>query len=380
MENKKLTKTIWEEKERSPREYYSIKSAAKLLDCEEEELLRRHDNEEITLAVELNEEIPAVISFYSDTKLFSDNNHIIDRIVIAENNHGKERVFPIKDSDGREKVFFIKVGYEEEIEHIKDEDGTEKLTINTTDDKGEKTTSVKKVISITNNDKEKAIQRLNTNKDTLKCLIAGSCFGISKVNMPLGYVRANVIKKDNATFYNEIFGCFISGIWGLCDERDIYHDLCDIDGFYTGVFSPIQASNEKIKSVIITFGDVKTISIDELIITRMDVEKIYDYGKLGQSIPKSGMIENQKVPDEPKKAHGNKIRYEKNREDLLKAALFILNKYPQECRGKKKDPSPLEWAKALLAHGKDPDVPVFTITNEQTITRRLREYLSNTVK
>ncbi|HBZ16790.1 MAG TPA: hypothetical protein DEO73_13640 [Pantoea sp.] len=63
-------------------------------------------------------------------------------------------------------------------------------------------------------------------------------------------------------------------------------------------------------------------------------------------------------------------RFAINREGLLKAAIYILSKYPDECRGEKKEISPEKWRDALMRHQNE--VPPLMVTNEEVILRHLR--------
>jgi N-acetylglucosamine-6-phosphate deacetylase len=63
-------------------------------------------------------------------------------------------------------------------------------------------------------------------------------------------------------------------------------------------------------------------------------------------------------------------RHASNRERLLKAAIYILSKYPDDCRGERKEISPEKWRDALMTHVSE--VPPLMITNEEVILRQLR--------
>jgi hypothetical protein len=59
-----------------------------------------------------------------------------------------------------------------------------------------------------------------------------------------------------------------------------------------------------------------------------------------------------------------------NREQFYKAAIHLLSKYPDECRGERKEVSPEKWRDCILAHKNE--IPVLTITGEDVMLRHLR--------
>lgn len=59
-----------------------------------------------------------------------------------------------------------------------------------------------------------------------------------------------------------------------------------------------------------------------------------------------------------------------NREKLFRSAIFLLSKYPDECRGKQKEISPERWKDCVLAH--QDEIPPLMITNEDVILKHLR--------
>jgi len=63
-------------------------------------------------------------------------------------------------------------------------------------------------------------------------------------------------------------------------------------------------------------------------------------------------------------------RHAINREGLLKSAVQILSKYPEECRGERKEISPEKWRDSILRHLNE--IPPLMITNEEVILRQLR--------
>lgn len=63
-------------------------------------------------------------------------------------------------------------------------------------------------------------------------------------------------------------------------------------------------------------------------------------------------------------------RFAINREGLLKSAIYILSKYPDECRGEKKEISPEKWRNSIIQHQNE--FPPLMVTNEEVILRQLR--------
>lgn len=63
-------------------------------------------------------------------------------------------------------------------------------------------------------------------------------------------------------------------------------------------------------------------------------------------------------------------RHAVNREGLLRSAIKILSKYPDECRGERKEISPEKWRDSIFRHKEE--IPPLMITNEEVILRQLR--------
>ncbi|MCL6376738.1 hypothetical protein EXT57_05100 [Pectobacterium brasiliense] len=108
---------------------------------------------------------------------------------------------------------------------------------------------------------------------------------------------------------------------------------------------------------------------DDLWITREQIEKLHQ--SKGGILPSyiTGGVEPASIKREAY-THGNAIHHAKNRESLLKSAIFILGKYPEECRGTKKELSPEKWADALLKH--QSEAPPFYTGSKTTIIKHLR--------
>ncbi|MFP2213713.1 MULTISPECIES: hypothetical protein [Enterobacter cloacae complex] len=58
------------------------------------------------------------------------------------------------------------------------------------------------------------------------------------------------------------------------------------------------------------------------------------------------------------------------REGLLKSAIYLLSKYPNECRGERKEISPEKWRDCIFNHLEE--IPALSITNEDVMLKHLR--------
>ena len=117
--------------------------------------------------------------------------------------------------------------------------------------------------------------------------------------------------------------------------------------------------------------DWYNVNSKDMYITHYELELLRSGGRhvnddpntnhLKQSVSSQGVIQsvNKRVE-----------RHAANREGLLKASIFILSKYPNECRGERKEISPEKWRDCLLKH-KD-EVPPLMITSAEVILKHLR--------
>ncbi|EAS1836552.1 hypothetical protein BW014_12465 [Salmonella enterica] len=64
-----------------------------------------------------------------------------------------------------------------------------------------------------------------------------------------------------------------------------------------------------------------------------------------------------------------------NREGLYKDAIYILSRYPDECRGEKKEISPGKWRECIFDHVKE--VEPLSIRNEETVLKKLQEAVNH---
>lgn len=112
---------------------------------------------------------------------------------------------------------------------------------------------------------------------------------------------------------------------------------------------------------------IAKISIDDLYLTRQQIEKIDNC--VGKEIPSyvNGGVEEPTPEARPSKIAEHHAR---NREGIFIAAIHVLAKYPEECRGEVKDINPDSWARAILNHGKE--VPTLFSDSHQVIMRKLQ--------
>lgn len=116
------------------------------------------------------------------------------------------------------------------------------------------------------------------------------------------------------------------------------------------------------------------ITIDDLWITANEVRRLLSYKGDFCDLPSVG-IKNIFYPTEQKtKPHRNTERHATNREGLLKSAIHLLSKYPEECRGEKKEISAEKWANCILKY--KGEIPPLMITNRDVIINKLREALN----
>ncbi|CAI2791788.1 Uncharacterised protein [Serratia grimesii] len=64
-----------------------------------------------------------------------------------------------------------------------------------------------------------------------------------------------------------------------------------------------------------------------------------------------------------------------NREMLLRSAICLLSKYPDECRGERKEISPEKWRDCIINHLDE--IPPLSIKNEAVILKHLRSATNN---
>lgn len=113
------------------------------------------------------------------------------------------------------------------------------------------------------------------------------------------------------------------------------------------------------------------IQTQDLFISRKTIIKLKEYFLKGESMPNhiNGLMP-QPTTKSIDTQHGNTERHAANREKLLKSAIYLLSKYPDECRGERKEISPEKWRECILLHKNE--IPPLVITNEDVILKHLR--------
>lgn len=115
------------------------------------------------------------------------------------------------------------------------------------------------------------------------------------------------------------------------------------------------------------------ITENDLWITSEQVRELLKYNGDYSELPYSAKCGGSHYPDlinEFKKVNHAAEHHATNREKLFKAAIFLLSKYPDECRGEKKEISPEKWRDCIQAHKNE--IPPLFITNEEVILKHLR--------
>lgn len=140
----------------------------------------------------------------------------------------------------------------------------------------------------------------------------------------------------------------------LLDYDDIY-DSKEDDENYEEVYSDVE------------------ITENDLWITSDQVRELLKYNGDYSDLPNNtrrGVSANPQLMQEIKKVNHIAEHHATNREKLFKSAIYLLSKYPDECRGERKEISPEKWRDCILTH-KD-EIPPLTITNENVILKHLR--------
>ena len=142
--------------------------------------------------------------------------------------------------------------------------------------------------------------------------------------------------------------------WLASDYDDIY-DSKEDDENYEEVYSDVE------------------ITENDLWITSDQVRELLKYNGDYSDLPNNtrrGVSANPQLMQEIKKVNHIAEHHATNREKLFKSAIYLLSKYPDECRGERKEISPEKWRDCILTH-KD-EIPPLTITNENVILKHLR--------
>jgi len=138
-----------------------------------------------------------------------------------------------------------------------------------------------------------------------------------------------------------------------------HDDICD-------------SEEEDEENYIEQYPDVE-ITENDLWITSEQVRELLKYNGDYSELPSSARCGGSHHPDlinEFKKANHAAERHATNREQLFKAAIYLLSKYPDECRGERKEISPEKWRDCIQAHKNE--IPPLFHTNEEVILKILR--------
>ncbi|HHJ4620909.1 MULTISPECIES: hypothetical protein [Klebsiella/Raoultella group] len=345
MVDEKLSKTIWEEKEMPPLEYCSITRAAKLMNYNEEDFLHWHDEGLITLSVNLHENVPAFIVLESNAALFEAIDPVIQKAYIDEENDGRKRGILIEENGSKRVI--ISEGNNEDL------------------------------IFINNDEREEIKSKLDKNKAIMVDLIHNTFFKHSKIRLPDGHVKIITTNTNEHKFKNEIYGCYIYGVWEISDERELTNDMNSASGIFPFELRPKLIINDEIHDITATSDEFGGFTKKDVFLTESDVDEIFQRGRLSHLTQqeKSNLIKKPIIT--PRKTHGNSIRNEDMRRKLIKTAEIILQKFPEECKSRKSSISPEKWAEAIIKHrdNPDPDIIKFFMWTERTIIKHLRTYL-----
>lgn len=113
--------------------------------------------------------------------------------------------------------------------------------------------------------------------------------------------------------------------------------------------------------------DLLSFSIEKIFILKDEFELLMKGGAQVDSLDRKAS--SRLVNDEMRESKG-KERHAVHRENLFKSAIFLLSKYPDECRGSKKEISPEKWRDCIFSHLNE--IPPLQINNEQVILKHLR--------
>lgn len=126
-----------------------------------------------------------------------------------------------------------------------------------------------------------------------------------------------------------------------------------------------------------SYPDVE-IAANDLWITSEQVRKLLNHNGDYSDLPQCSDNETFLNADLVKKVNKNNQSAERhaiNREKLYKYAISLLSKYPEECRGERKEISPEKWRDCIMA--RQNEIPPLPITNEDVILRHLRAAANN---
>lgn len=183
--------------------------------------------------------------------------------------------------------------------------------------------------------------------------------------------------------------CSISGLWTVVSlpvSENLYHQLLLEESIVLDCEEYMLGSTmmEDVNPTCIAYGlawEKQTeleVGIKNCFIKRIDLEKLHSKKIDNNHNTPSGFSasKNRNIlqSGQQRSTHMNKERFATNREALLKSAIYLLSEYPDECRGGKKEISAEKWADCIFNHEKE--IPPLTITNRETVIKKLREALN----
>ncbi|WFL67415.1 hypothetical protein [Pantoea sp. X85] len=158
--------------------------------------------------------------------------------------------------------------------------------------------------------------------------------------------------------------------WDVYREEETLTD----ESLQMGYFSEFQAPRVGDSDITpgyafqsIVLHDLLSFSIDKIFILKDEFDLLI---KGGSQVDSYDRKTSTKLINDGARESKSKERHAVNREDLFKSAIFILSKYPDECRGIKKEISPEKWRDCIFSHLNE--IPPLQINNEQVILKHLR--------
>ncbi len=182
-----------------------------------------------------------------------------------------------------------------------------------------------------------------------------------------GFNENAIVHFENG-YHIDGFAC---GVWYADYVLPEVKDGFFIETEYGATFKPVKMRDDIVSATARYKGKVDIeIPFEELVIMRRDLELIWKSVKTGRPLPgilTGNMSSKTKIS---KPISNTAEHHARNREGLLNSAIYILSRYPEECRGSRKEISPEKWTSSILNHLSE--LPPIFITNEQEILRKLR--------
>jgi len=212
-------------------------------------------------------------------------------------------------------------------------------------------------------DTESSFRVPNDNEDGIEHIFAkyeSECFHIEEgFDIPQDKKNTIIIK-----------GFIAVSRWDIYREEETLTD----ESLQMGYFSEFQAP--RVGAPEITPGyefnsfilhDLLSFSIDKIFILKDEFDLLVKGGAQVDSLDRKAS--SRLINDEMRESKG-KERHAVHRENLFKSAISLLSKYPDECRGARKEISPEKWRDCIFNHINE--IPPLQINNEQVILKHLR--------